>query len=65
MGDSQKDRTKSKVRATEAANRENIQDDAKATIDHLAFFIQFVRTEFQDTITDCNNLIPHGLMNYE
>lgn len=63
--DRQKDGSKGKMRATEAANEEKIQGDAEAAIKHLAFFIRFVKTEFQDTITDCKNLTRHGLMNYE
>lgn len=43
----------------------NILDDLEAVIEHLEFFIQYVKNEFQETITDCNSLLPHGFITYE
>lgn len=44
---------------------ESIQQDPEAAIEHLEFFIHFIKNEFQETITDCNNLLPHGFITYD
>lgn len=49
----------------EIKEEENILDDPEAAIEHLEFFIQYVKNEFQETITDCNSLLPHGFITYE
>lgn len=43
----------------------DILDDPEEAIEHLEFFIQYVKNEFQETITDCNSLLPHGFITYE
>lgn len=53
-------------RKTGAANlEESSQEDTGEAIEHLEFFIQFISNEFQETIADCKNLLPHGLITYE
>lgn len=41
------------------------QKDEEETIEHLEFLTKFLDDEFQETIRDIKNLLPHGLITYE
>lgn len=49
----------------EKREEEKKQKDAKEAIEHLEFLVTFIENEFQDTIKDYNNLVPHGLITFD
>lgn len=46
-------------------DEEKKQKGEEEAIEHLEFLVKFLDNEFQETIKDCKNLLPHGLITYE
>lgn len=64
-GKKEKSDEKEKSDDKKEVDEEKKQKDEEEAIEHLEFLVKFLDNEFQETIKDCKNLLPHGLITYE